>query len=116
MSYKPLLKAETHQRAEVEELVARAEQPEVVLEGLVISEEITRRKMKLAQLAEAKEGLEARAEERTAAELTEYEEKWRERAKERTTGRRLGGHSPKPPVPGPVMATSTTSLIRSHVS
>ena len=102
VSYHHLLKLESQLRSEVEELVARAEQPEEVPEGLVISEEIVRRKTKLEQLAQAKEVLQARAEERTAAEQAEYEEKLRERdEKERTTGRKPGGRPPKPPVPGP---------------
>jgi transposase len=102
VSYKHLLKLESQLRTEVEELIARAEQPEEVPEGLVISEEIARRRTKLEQLAQAKEVLTTRAAERTAAEQAEYEEKLRERAeKERITGRRLGGRPPKPPVPGP---------------
>src|ERR1022692_1643996 len=72
VSYTHLLKVETQLRAEVEELVARVEQPEEVPEGLVISEEITRRKTKLEQLAKAKEVLQARAQERTAAEQAAY--------------------------------------------
>jgi hypothetical protein len=97
-----LLKLESQLRTEVEELVARAEQPEEVPEGLVGSSKIVRRKTRLEQLAQAREVLQARAEERTAAEQAEYEEKLRERdEKERTTGRKPGGRPPKPPVPGP---------------
>lgn len=102
VSYKHLLKLENQLRTEVEELIARAEQPEEVPKGLVISEEIVRRRTKLEQLAEAKVVLTVRAAERTAAEQAEYEEKLRERAeKERMTERRLGGRPPTPPVPGP---------------
>lgn len=102
VSYKHLLKLESQLRLEVEELVARADQPEEVPEGLVIKEELKRRKTKLEQLAQAKEVLSARAEQRTATEQAEYEDKLQERAeRERTTGRKPGGRPPKPPVPGP---------------
>src|SRR6266566_463302 len=91
-------------RTEVEELFALSEQsdqPEVP-DGLVVRDEIARREDRLARLAEAKAVLEARAEERTAAEQTEYEAKLAQRAeRERTTGRRPGGRPPTPPVPGP---------------
>ena len=54
------------------------------------------------RLAEAKAVIEARAQERTAAEQAEYEAKMAQRAeRERTTGRRTGGRPPTPPVPGP---------------
>lgn len=54
VSYHHLLKLENQLRAEVEELVACAEQPEEVPEGLVIREEITRRRTKLEQLGRPK--------------------------------------------------------------
>jgi Transposase DDE domain len=46
--------------------------------------------------------LEARAQERLAAEQAEYEAKVAQRAdRERKTGRRSGGRPPTPPIPGP---------------
>ena len=99
-----LQELETQLRAEVEELFARAEQSEQpeVPDGLVVREEIARRENRLARLAEAKAVLQARAQERTAAEQAEYEARLAQRAeRERTTGRRPGGRPPSPPMPGP---------------
>jgi transposase len=104
VSYQRLRELETQLRAEVEELFAlgeQSEQPEVP-DGLVMREEIARREDRLARLAEAKAVLEARAQERAAAEQADYEAKMAQRAeRERTTGRRSGGRPPTPPVPGP---------------
>ncbi len=103
VSYKRLLEVEIQLRAEVEELFTRAEQSEQpeVTDGLVVHEEIARRQDRLMRLAEAKAVIEARAQERTAAEQAEYEAKMAQRAeRERTTGRRMGGRPPTPPVPG----------------
>jgi transposase len=103
VSYNRLLELEKQLRTEVEELFAlgEQEQPEVP-DGLVVSEEIARRETRLKRLAEAKAVLQARANDRTAAEQAEYDTKMAERAeKERKTGRRLGGRPPAPPVPGP---------------
>src|SRR6266550_3869767 len=104
VSYKRLLELESQLRAEVEELFIRAEQSEQpeVTDGLVVQEEIARRQDRLTRLAEAKAVIEARAQERTAAEQAEYEARMAQRAeRERTTGRRTGGRPPTPPVPGP---------------
>jgi transposase len=104
VSYQRLQELETQLRAEVEELFALSEQldqPEVP-DGLVVREEIARREDRLTRLAEAKAVLEARAQERVAAEQAEYEAKLAQRAeRERTTGRRPGGRPPSPPTPGP---------------
>jgi hypothetical protein len=95
---------EAQLRSEIEELFAlgeQSEQPEVP-DGLVVREEIGRREDRLARLAEAKAVLEARAQERAAAEQAEYEVRLAQREeRERTTGRRPGGRPPTPPVPGP---------------
>src|SRR5260221_133940 len=103
VSYKRLLELEAQLRTEVEELFTLSEQsdqPEV-LDGLVVRDEIARREVRLARLAEAKAVLEARAGERAAAEQADYEAKLAQRAeRERTTGRRPGGRPPTPPVPG----------------
>ena len=104
VSYKRLLEVEAQLRTEVEELFALSEQsdqPEVP-DGLVVRDEIARREDRLARLAEAKAVLEARAQERAAAEQAEYEAKMAQREeRERTTGRRPGGRPPTPPMPGP---------------
>ena len=103
VSYQRLLELETQIRSEVEELFVlseQSEQPEIS-DGLVVREEIGRREDRLARLAEAKVVLEARAQERAAAEQAEYEAKLAQREeRERTTGRRPGGRPPTPPVPG----------------
>lgn len=71
-------------------------------EGRVLQDERARREDRLAQLAEAKAILEARAAERYAAEQAEYEAKVREgEEKARRRGRKPGGRAPKPPEPGP---------------
>src|SRR5712692_722675 len=104
LSYKRLLEVEAQRLREVEELFAlsqQSEQPEVP-DGLVVRAEMARREDRLARLAEAKAVLEARAQERAAAEQADYEAKLAQRAeRERTTGRRTGGRPPSPPVPGP---------------
>jgi len=106
VSHKRLLQLEARLRAEVHELLSlgeSADQGEVVLPGgLVIQDEITRRQLRLENLAKAKAVLEARAKERYEAEQTEYEAKIREREeKAKRKGRRPGGKPPQPPEPGP---------------
>jgi transposase len=70
VSWKRLQELETHLRAEVEERLALAQEPEIP-DGLMVHDEITRRKARLSRLAEAKAVLQARAAERTAAEQAE---------------------------------------------
>src|SRR6266487_5778109 len=82
ISYKRLLELEAQLRTEVEELFILSEQSDQreVPDGLVVSEEIARREDRLTRLTEAKAVLEARAQERMAAEQAEYEEKMAQRA------------------------------------
>ena len=104
VSYKRLLELEAQFRQEVAELLALGEQADRIElpEGLVIEDEITFRKNRLANLAEAKAVLEARAQERYEAEQAEYEAKMRAREeKARQTGRKPRGRTPQPPTPGP---------------
>jgi transposase len=106
VSYKRLGELETQLRQEVKdlfELGEQADQGELQLpEGLLIEDEIARRKQRLVNLAEAKAVIEARAQERYEAEQAEYEAKQREREeKSRKTGRKPRGPKPKPPEPGP---------------
>jgi len=106
VSYKRLGKLETQLKKEVKdlfELGEKADQGERQLpDGLIIEDEITRRKQRLVNLAAAKAVLEARAQERYQAEQAEYETKQREREeKSRKTGRKPRGRKPKPPQPGP---------------
>jgi len=104
VSYKRLLALEFQLRAEVEQLFQLAEQADrqAVPAGLNVSDEVALRQERLARLAEAKQVLQARAQERQAAEQAEYEAKQRERAaKAERTGRKPRGRPPTPPAPGP---------------
>ena len=104
VSYKYLLALEAYLHTEVEELFALGEaaNQDDLPDGLVVSDEIAIRQVRLARLAEAKAVLEARAKERTALEQAEYQAKVQERAeKERQTGRPPRGRAPQPPTPGP---------------
>ena len=91
-------------KAEVEELLALAEKAVAgeLPEGLDIEVEVAFRQRRLINLAQAQAVLEARAQERYAAEQAEYEAKLREREdKARASGRKPGGRAPQPPTPGP---------------
>jgi transposase len=104
ISYKRLGELEERLRQEIAELLALGEQADQVElpKGMVIEDEITFRKNRLANLAEAKVVLEARAQERYAAERAAYEAKMRAREeKARQTGRKPRGRTPQPPAPGP---------------
>ncbi len=104
VSYKRLLELESELRQEVDELFALSEQLEQsdLPAGLDIANEIAFREGRLVNLAQAKRVLEARAQERYAAEHAEYAAKLREREeKAQQTGRKPGGRPPEPPTPGP---------------
>ncbi len=106
VSYKRLLELDTELRQEVHALLTLGEQADEgerqLPEGLVIEDELTLRQERLTNLAKAKAVLEARAQERCAAEQAEYETKLREREeKTRQQGRKPGGRPPQPPTPGP---------------
>jgi transposase len=104
VSYGRLLRLEAHLRAEVEELIALGEQADQqeLPEGLDIELEVAFRQERLVNLAQAQAVLEARAQERYAAEQAEYQAKLRAREeKAQETGRPPRGRAPKPPVPGP---------------
>jgi hypothetical protein len=97
---------EVQLRQEVRELLTlgeRADQGELTLpDDLVIPDEVALRQERLLNLAQAKAVLEARAQERDAAEQADYEAKVREREeKARTSGRKPGGRPPTPPTTGP---------------
>ena len=104
VSYRRLLELEVQLRQEVSELLALAERTdrgELLPEGLVIADEIHRRQDRLANLAEAKAVLEARAAERYRLEQAAFEDKVCEReAKARARGGKPRGRAPLPPTPG----------------
>jgi transposase len=106
VSYQRLLELETQLRQQVSELFTlgeQADQGELALPpGFSVEEEIAFRRERLANLAKAKAVLEARAQERDAAEKAAYEAKVREREeKARQNKRPPRGRAPKPPQPGP---------------
>jgi transposase len=106
VSYKRLIELDTQLRQEVHTLLTlgeQADQGECTLpEGLGIEDELTLRQARLANLAKAKAVLEARAQEREAAERAEYQAKLREREeKARQAERKPRGRPPQPPTPGP---------------
>ena len=104
VSDRRLLELEVQLSQEVSEWLALAERTdrgEPQPEGLVIEDEIHRRQDRLANLAEAKAVLEARAEERYRLEQAAFEDKVREReAKARARGGKPRGRAPVPPTPG----------------
>ncbi len=105
VSYGRLLELETALRTEVDELFALAEQAErgavALPEDMVLEDEIARRQARLTKLAEAQTVLEARAQERYAAEKAAYDAQREEReAKARASGRKPRGRAPQPPEPG----------------
>src|SRR5271156_6179309 len=104
LSYEHAGKIEAQLKAEVAELLARAEAADKadVPDGMSIPEELARREKRLAKLAEARAKIEARAGERFAREQAEYEAKIAAReAKAKASGKKPGGKPPAPPVAGP---------------
>jgi transposase len=121
VSYKRLGALETQLREEVHQLLTLGEQADrgerVLPEGLLVAEEVQRREDRLAQLAEAKAVLAARAAERYATERGSM------RLKSKRAKRRRGGiganhgaarrsHRNR----APARRISTTSRIRSRAS
>ncbi len=103
LSYKRLLEIEVFLRSEVQELFALAEQADSARpEGMVVPQELARRKDRLAAIAQAKAVLEARAAQRFAAEQAAYEAEMAERTqKQARTGKKPRGKPPSPPSAGP---------------
>jgi transposase len=104
LSYGHLTKIEEQLKAEVADLLQKAEAADQadVPDGMSIPDELERREDRLAKLAEAKAKIEARAKERFEQEQTEHEARMKARAaKEAETGRKPGGRPPQPPKEGP---------------
>lgn len=104
LSYEHAEKIEAQLNAEVQELLALAEQADQsnVPDGMSIPEELQRREDRLKAIGAAKEKIKARAQERHQREQAEYEAKLARRAeKEKVTGKKSGGKPPEPPQPGP---------------
>ena len=105
LSYEHASKIEAQLKAEVAELLAKAEAADQadLPDGMSIPAELERREDRLKALAAAKATIEARAKERFEREQAEYEAKLAARAaKTEATGKKPGGKPPAAPVEGPL--------------
>jgi transposase len=105
LSHEHAGKIEAQLKAEVAELLAKAEAADAadIPDGLSIPDELARREERLRKLGEARAKIEARAKERHARELAEHEAKMAAReAKIAATGKKPGGKPPQPPSEGPL--------------
>jgi transposase len=112
LSYEHAGKIEAQLKAEVTELLAKAEAADQadVPDGMSLPGELGRRTTRLAKLAEARAKIEARAKERFEREQAEYQAKLAARkAKAEATGKKPSGKPPQPPVEGP-LATDQINL------
>jgi len=104
LSYGYACKLEQQLKAEVAELLSKAEAADRadVPDGMNIPEELERREKRLAAIAAAKAEIERRAAERHVREQEAYKQKLAARAeKEKQTGKKPRGKQPKPPQAGP---------------
>src|SRR5471030_2364671 len=100
LSYEHAGKIEAQLKAEVAELLKKAEAADQtdIPDGMSIPEELARRGDRLEKLATARAKIEARAKERYARELAEHEAKLAAReAKTAATGKKPGGKPPQQP-------------------
>ncbi len=105
LSYEHAGKIEAQLKAEVAELLGKAEAADQmdIPDGMSIPEELARREDRLEKLAVARAKIEARAKERHAREMADHEAKLAAReAKTAATGKKPGGKPPQPPVEGPL--------------
>ena len=103
LSYGHAKKIEKQLKKEVQQLLRLAEQADGVNtpDGMSIPEELERREMRLAAIAEAKAKIEARAKERLEREQAEHQSKLAARAEqEKRTGKKPRGRPPEPPTGG----------------
>lgn len=104
LSYEHAGRIEAQLKAEVAELLAKAEAADqsAVPDGLSIPDELARREERLQKLSEARAKIDARAKERFEQERAEHQAKLVAReAREKATGKKPGGKPPEPPVEGP---------------
>ena len=105
LSYEHAGKIEAQLKAEVADLLAKAEAADHadVPDGMSIPEELARREVRLEKLAEARKKIEARAKERVEREQAEHQAKLAAREeKTAATGKKPSGRPPEPPVEGPL--------------
>ena len=104
LSYEYAGKIEAQLRAEVADLMAKAEAADAVdlPDGLLIPDELELREERLRKIAEARAKIEARAKERHARERAEHDAKVAAREAEMAaTGKKPRGRPPQPPPEGP---------------
>src|SRR6202034_2805706 len=105
LSYEHATKIETQLKAEVADLLGKAEAADQadVPDGMQVPEELSRREKRLAEIARAKAVIEARAKQRHARERAEYEAMMDAReAKAAETGKKPRGRVPQQPAEGPL--------------
>ena len=105
LSYEHACKQEVQLKAEVAELLKRAESADKadIPDGMIVPEELQRREQRLSGIVAAKAEIERRAAERHTREQAAYEEKVAARTKKsEETGNKPKGKEPKPPIPGPM--------------
>ncbi len=103
LSYGHAKKIEKQLKKEVQQLLRLAEAADGVNtpDGMSIPEELERRELRLAAIAEAKAKIEARADERLEREQAEHQSKLAARAEqEKRTGKKPRGRPPEPPTGG----------------
>ena len=104
LSHGHIEQLETQLKAEVDSLLAQAEQADqsAVPDGMNLPAEITRRQARLVAMAAARAKIKERAQARFEKEQAEYEGKLaRREAKAKESGKKPGGKPPKPPTAGP---------------
>jgi transposase len=105
LSYEYAGKLEEQLKAEVADLMAKAEAADAaeVPDGMSIPDELARREERLRKIAEARATIEARARERHAREKAEHDARMAAReARTAATGKKPGGKPPAPPTDGPL--------------
>jgi transposase len=105
LSYEKAGKIEAQLKAEVADLMAKAEAADAadIPDGMSIPNELARREQRLRKIAEARATIEARAKERFEREQAEHQAKLATReAKTKATGKKPGGKPPEPPTAGPL--------------
>ena len=106
LSYEHAGKIEAQLKAEVAELMAKAEAADKadIPDGMSIPDELARREDRLQKIAETRTKIEARGKERFAREQAEHEAKLAAReAKTAATGKKPSGKPPRPPTQGPLL-------------
>jgi transposase len=100
LSYAHATKLERRIKNEIERLLRTAEKADVgdVSDGMDVPAELARRETRLQAIAEAKERIRVREQERIASEQAAHDQKMAARAaRERETGKKTGGFKPKRP-------------------